>query len=128
MPRTFTMSDAHMQAFSAQQRARFVQEMMDYLQGVYPVETKALGTDKLRALVETGIDKSKSYDIVLERDVARYIEFMIAIAPDFDDSNKTLWAKPILTDRRATAPSKLDRIAEHIAFAPVHEAGAKSKQ
>ena len=116
MPRTFQISDTHMAAFSAQQRERFVREMMVYLKEVYPDETKKLGDAKLRELVETGIDKSKGYNIVLERDVARYIEFMIAIAPNFDDSKETPWAKPILSERRSTAPSKLDRIADRHIF------------
>lgn len=110
MPRTFQISEAHLAAFSAQQRERFVREMIVYLKEVYPDETKKLGDGKLREIIATGIDKSKSYDILLERDVARYIEFMIAIAPDFDVSPKTPWAKEILLWRNRPANIRLDQI------------------
>lgn len=110
MPRTFTMSDAHMQAFSAQQQERFTDEMIAYLKKFYPGKLGTLGEPAAREQIARGIAKAKSYYILLEEDVARYIQFMFAIAPDFDDSKQTPWARPILADQRLPARAKLDQI------------------
>ena len=61
---------------------------------------------------------AKGYNIVLEQDVARYVELMLALSPDFDESEKTPWANEILTDEWMTGQEKLDRIYEHIVFEP----------
>lgn len=111
MPRTFTMSDAHMQSFSGQQQDRFTNEMLDYLKKYYPAKMTTLGEAAARQQITTGITKAKSYHILLEEDVARYIQFMFAMAPDFDDSKQTPWARPILSDHRLLATAKLDQIA-----------------
>src|SRR3990172_8473476 len=117
MPRSFTMKAAHMEAFSAQQRKRFEDEMVVYLQKGYPAEFQKMGEPWMRELIREGIEKAIGYDIVLERDVARYIELMMALSPDFDESQKTPWARDILT-LRLTAVAKLDRMYEYIMFGP----------
>ena len=114
MPRRFTISDAHMKAFSEQQRLRFEDDMVAHLKGAYPDKAAKMGEAWLRELVQEGIKNAKGYNIILERDVARYIKFMVEISPDFDESEETPWAKEILTRRMMTAQAKLDRIEEHV--------------
>jgi hypothetical protein len=54
--------------------------------------------------------------LVLERDVAGYVELMVAISPGFDDNRRTPWAKEILTAPRLTPQEKLERMYEHVRF------------
>lgn len=110
MPRRFIISSAHLEAFSEQQRRRFEDEMIAHLRGAYPDETADMSEAALCELVQEGIQKAKSYHVILERDVARYIKFMVEMSPDFDESEKTPWAKQILTRRMMTAQAKLDQI------------------
>jgi len=116
-----------MTAFSEQQRGRFEVEMVVYLNESYAVEAKKYSEKGLRDMIRDGIEKAKGYNITLECDVARYIELMLALSPDFDESKKTPWAKEILTQRRATARNKLDRIYEHIMFTAPEAGGAPRK-
>lgn len=116
MPRRFVVSDAHMEAFSKQQRKRFEDEMVLHLTREFPEEANRVGEDWLREMIREGVQSAEGYNILLERDVARYLELMLAISPDFDDSDKTPWAKDILTDERMTGQEKLDRICEHVMF------------
>ena len=81
MPRSFKMSDAHMQAFSEQQRLRFEDEMVVHLQKKFPEETGRVSEDWLREMIREGTATAKGYDIVLEPDVARYLELMLALSP-----------------------------------------------
>lgn len=116
MPRGFTISDAHMEAFSEQQGKRFEDEMVLHLTREFPEEANRVGEDWLREMIREGVQAAEGYNIVLERDVARYLELMLAVSPDFDDNDQTPWAKDILTDGSMTGQEKLDRIYEHIMF------------
>lgn len=84
--------------------------MAVFLARDYPEETTTMGDGALRELIRDGVKKARAHDIILERDVARYIEFMLSLGPDFDESGKTPWARAILKKRSATAKSKLDEI------------------
>ncbi len=116
MPKPFEMTDAHMQAFSAQQRRRFEDEMVVHLRKEFPDETADLGEDGLRGMIREGIDKAKGYTITLERDVARYLELMLALSPTFDDGEEYPWAPDILKQGEMTGRDKIERIYEHIMF------------
>jgi hypothetical protein len=116
MPRSFVISDAQMQAFSDQQRKRFADEMVVYFRQEYPKESANLGEEGLRELIDEGIETAKGYHIVLEPEVADYLELMVAVAPDFDTSSKTPWAQGILTDDTLTGPEKIERVWEHLMF------------
>lgn len=110
MPRMFQISAAHLQAFSEQQRGRFEDEMVVHLRREYPDPSSKMGEARLRELIREGIETARGYHIILEADVARYIELMLTIAPDFDRSQQTPWAPEILANRSATGVDKLNRI------------------
>lgn len=125
MPRRFTMTDTHVDALGAQQRGRFETEMTVYLTREFPEETNRKGEGWLRDTIDMGIDTAREYGIILERDVTRYLELMLALSPDFDDSAETPWARHILTDESLRADQKLDRIYESIMFDQQSEDGAR---
>ena len=112
MPQFFRISEAHLQAFSAQQRQRFENEMVAYFKQHYPRQAAQLGDDGLRELIAEGTEKAKTYYIYREVDVARYLQCMVAIRRDFDDCPELPWAHEILTSERWLAPEKLERIAQ----------------
>ena len=116
MPERFTVSDAHVEVFSQQQRERFEDEMVVHLRKEFAALLDRRDDAWLRELIQGGIEQAAGYDIVLERDVARYLEFMLALSPDFDDSPRAPWAKDILTDEWITPGEKLDQILEFIMF------------
>lgn len=124
MPRRFTTTAAHMEAFSQQQRERFEDEMVVHLRREYPAALAQRNDAWVRDLIREGTEQAREYGIILERDVARYVELMLALSPDFDDSRKTPWCKEILNDDSLTAERKLDRIYEFIIFKD-QEDGAK---
>jgi hypothetical protein len=111
MPDTFIITSAHLEAFSRQQTQRFEDEMVLHLRREYPAACVKWSEPDLRALIQHGILTARGYNILLEPDVARYVEFMLTIAPDFDRSNHTPWAREILTRRRQAGSAKLDAIA-----------------
>jgi hypothetical protein len=111
MPDAFKITDAHLQAFSHQQNKRFEDEMIAYFRQHYPQESAELGEDGLRKLISEGVEKAKTYYIYREVDVARYLQFRVAIRQDFDDCRELPWVHEILTSERLLAPDKLEQIA-----------------
>ena len=118
MPSSFKISDAHMQAFSAQQQKRFEDEMCAYFKAEYPDKYQRAGEPWVRELINHGIEKGRKYDILLEPDVARFLDLMFAISPNIDENEETAWVRPILNQRGLTGEQKLDQIHEHLMFAP----------
>jgi hypothetical protein len=114
MPNTFIITGDHLEAFSRQQTQRFEDEMVAHLRKVYPAQSARLSEPELRALVAHGIITARGYNILLEPDVARYIEFMLTISPNFDRGDEAPWAAKILTQRRVPANAKLDAIAAEV--------------
>jgi hypothetical protein len=92
--------------------------MVVHLKREYPAEANKMGEQWLRELIREGITTAEGYHITLEDDVARYLEFMLALSPDFDESPKTPWVQEILSNDQLTGEEKLDRIDEHIMFEP----------
>ena len=105
-----------MEAFSNQQGQRFENEMVVYLEQQFPAEFAKTGEPWMRELIGAGIKGAEGYGITLERDVSRYIELMLALAPDFDRSPRTPWAAPILANPRLAGWQKLDGIYERLVF------------
>lgn len=116
MMRRLTTTEAHLEAFSTQQRERFEDEMVAYLRKEYAPVVVRRDDKWLRELIRLGIENASGYGIVLERDVAHYIELMLALSPDFDVSNKYPWAKVSLTAHHAKPEKKLDDIYSTILF------------
>jgi hypothetical protein len=105
-----------MEAFSQQQHLRFEDEMLAHLRREYGHVLGRRDDAWVREMIRVGIDQAAEYDIVLERDVARYLELMLVLSPDFDDSDETPWGRNILTDASLSAEEKLDRICEFVLF------------
>lgn len=115
MGQAFEMTERHMAAFERQQRQRFEDEMFEHLRSAFPADFARVGETEVRSMIRDGIDRARSYDIVMECDVARYVELMLTMGPDFDRSTVTSWAGEILAGTD-TGAEKLDQIYEHLMF------------
>lgn len=122
MPSSFRLSDAHLQAFEAQQRGRFVEEMLAYLRQHYAPQVARRGESAVRALIEFSIVRTRDYHLTRECDVGRFIQLQFEIAEDFDTSDATPWAREILADDSRLSFEKLEAIAQRWATGAREEA------
>ena len=91
----------------------FEDRMVVHLQGFFPGRCAELGDDGMREMVRYGMERAKSYGIVNELDVCRYIDLMIFFGRDFDTDPETPWAGRILSMESLTDPTaKIDRLYE----------------
>jgi len=90
--------EEQMEAFSTKARATFENRMVLHLRRFFPQHCEALGEDGIRETIRHGIERARSYAIVAERDVCKYIDLMFGFDRDFDTDEGLPWARKILTD------------------------------
>ncbi len=93
----------------------FVHEASLHLRKLFPDQIKDVPDAELRPLIYTGIKNSGEYDITIEEDVLRYLEFMITYGADFDSNPDTSWAEEILNKEDVRGTEKIRLLDRYIA-------------
>lgn len=81
---TLKIRPEQMQKFSDAALKRFEDKMTVHLQQFFPKVCSKLGAQRVRAVIQHGIRRSKEYGIRRERDVSRYIALMFMFGLNFD--------------------------------------------
>jgi hypothetical protein len=90
---------------------KFEDRMITHIGKFFPKEFAALGEAKTRETIQYGIKRAKSYGIVAERDVCKYIDLMVVFGRDFDRDKRLPWARSVLEDPTLRGPSdRTDRL------------------
>lgn len=105
-----TIRDQQMRAFRSAGLRRFEDKMVRHLMQFWPERCAAIGESAVRASVRQGVESAQRHGIVVEFDVARYLDLMYALSFDFDTSPATPWAAAILADPARTPGAKVDRL------------------
>lgn len=106
----FVLRQQHFDAFAADAKTRFMDDMVAHLKERFPDECEKMGEPALRARITDGTARAAKYGIVAERDVATFVRFTFGIRPDFDTSPETKWAQPILQRKNIAAANRLEEI------------------
>lgn len=85
-----------MEALSAYMLRRFEDRMTRHIATAFPEKFQEFGEEGTRKLILEGIAKAEGYGIQAERNVALFIDLMVAIGPDFDLNREFSWMQPIL--------------------------------
>lgn len=88
----------------------YVERMSSYCASYFPAVHAHAGPAKLREAILRGIARAKTYAIVSERDVAKYITLSLMLGLDFDAGHHFPWITETLRRPGATAESRLDDI------------------
>ncbi|NQU76002.1 MAG: hypothetical protein HQ546_06810 [Planctomycetes bacterium] len=96
---------AQMEAFSRAAENAFADRMVGHVNEFFPKRCAALGQDGTSEAIYYGIKRAKTYGIVIERDVCKYIDVMFAYGRDFDVDPKQAWAGRILNDPAIDDPA-----------------------
>ncbi len=115
-----TIRREQMRALNAYTRQAFEDRMARHLRQIYPEQVQRMGdpADRepiLRAVIRQGIEKAVRYQILAERDVGRFIDLMVKIAPDFAERPDLKWAAGILKDPTLHAHGKVELIHAQLA-------------
>lgn len=104
-------------ALSAGLLEQFEDRMVADLRNDFPNQTAATPEAPLRVQVRAGIEKARTYGVVDEFDIERYLQCMVLHGQDFDVTPRTAWAGEILRTPGLPGDKKMDQINNHQIFA-----------
>lgn len=108
----FVLRQQHFDAFAADAKTRFMDDMVADLQQRFPDECEKMGEPALRARITDGTARAAKYGIVADRDVATFLRYTFGIRADFDTAPETKWAQTILARKNIAAANRLEQIKE----------------
>lgn len=97
-------------------RAQFIELMFRTLIERFPEETATMSVETLMTSIDRGIDLASTYGIVLESDVARFLELIVGLGDDFDVKQNHHWIQEILESTILPPEVRLDLIFDSLAF------------
>lgn len=106
---TLVIRDAQLNMFSASRAEQFVERVSAMLERHWPQASREAG---LREFVEAGIQKAKSYEIINELDMARFLNLQMALGRDFEADPRYPWAPIILEEDAFTGTRKVERLCD----------------
>jgi hypothetical protein len=101
----FNLRKEQLKIFEAVAAKDLEQRMVAHSRERFPKQCAVLDEAGLLALVRYGVERAKSYGIVAETDVCKYIDVMFTLGKDFDRDPRYPWAVRTLNDSNLGAPS-----------------------
>ena len=89
---------------------QFEERMRIHLQRVFSEELQTIGEVELRERIRLGVKKARSYQIIREGDIQRYLECAVIYGWEFDT---TSWAREILSREDWDGEIKMDKVEQH---------------
>lgn len=105
----------HLDSLAAGMQTRFEKDLVEHLRERYGVRFATTTDASLIRLAKHGISQAAQYNIRVDYDVRRYVEYMAEFGPDFDVSPETPWAGRILTNNE-TGTEKMDALDAFTTF------------
>lgn len=104
------------EAFARVGLKKFEAKMVKHFHEVFPEWSKATGDEQLAEFVRHGVARAGNYGLIIELDVVRYLHVMQALGRDFDSSERTAWARPLLERKDITPADKMDLLRDAVEY------------
>ena len=104
-----TIRNEQMTALAEQQRYQFEDRLVAHVRRHFREECAALGNEAVCAQVHDGIARARKHGLGSELDVARFVDVMFGLRPDFDSEP---WAAAILGDKGRLPTERMDCVCE----------------
>jgi len=98
-----------MQVFNNQVLEDFETRVYLHLTSEY-ASARCTTENEVRQLIRLGIQRANGYRITTEYDVARFIDLMYLLSPDFDSNPQSAWIRDVLSDPQIPDDKKMDLI------------------
>jgi hypothetical protein len=99
----------------SEQAAAIVAAMSEGVEDRVGAHLRRIWPEELDRWVRYGVDKGARYGIRAEYDVARLIDLMFALGPQFDESEAIPWAAGILADPALDGHQRVDALMRRAA-------------
>ncbi len=82
--------------FEQQDLERFELRMLEHLVEFFPVRCGGLGQEEIRQTIRHAVQRAALFGIVIERDVAKYVDLTVIFGKNFDSDPALPWVGRIL--------------------------------
>lgn len=106
--------DAQTEELGKSYQKRFVERMLRHLRAMFAEKLADRSDEELRELIRDGIENAADYEITIEYDVSRFIEYMVIFGEDFDIDEKTYWAGNILNKSENSGTEKMNEMDYYV--------------
>lgn len=110
--------NSQMKTLSEYTRRQFEQRMAVHLRANFPRQTGDVPEPELRVRIHNSLTQAAQYNVTLEDDVRRYLEYTVMYGSDFDANPRNAWAGEILGAQGISGSEKMDRIDAYDLFGP----------
>lgn len=110
------ISQQQMDALGQKSQTHFETRMIEHLRHTFPQQAIRHDDTVLRYFVRASIEMCRTFAIVTEFDVQRFIEYVAIYGRDFPRRADMPWVAKILNDQELTGRLKMDQIDEHDAL------------
>jgi hypothetical protein len=108
----FKIRQQQMELMNQKKAEDFESRVYTYLMKTYPETLKRTPKDDVQKSIQAGIKRAAVYGMIAEYDVARFIDLMYLLSPDFDSNPNTSWIRTVLDDPEIHPGEKMDLIYE----------------
>lgn len=99
-----------MSQLSDHMKKSFEDRMVKHLNDHFPHKTQPMGEEAVRKSIRKGIERADGYFVERERDVAKFVNLMFLIHPEFEMQPEMAWSKAILQDRTLAGEQKINKL------------------
>jgi len=110
----FVIRKEVMDVFEAHMREQSIQKCMAQVHEVFPEAAARQGEPALRKLVESGMEKAASYQILGEREVMLFVDLMMELGANFLEEPKYKWIEATLKKPDFNEQQKMDIIYQRL--------------
>lgn len=110
------ISRAHMTAFSDAASRRFEERLISFFREKTPALCRSYNEHTLRDTIHVGVKRAEGYGLTTEYDVARYVNVVLVLGPNFDTDPRFPWAEAILNHETLDGRTKADMLAARTRF------------
>ena len=103
-----------MEALSIYMMKSFVDRMVKHVKQTYRVKFEKQGEEAIRERIRSGIERADYYGIIVEREVAKFIDLTFMIHPGFDTHPEAPWIGEILDDDSLYGGEKIAKIHKQL--------------
>jgi hypothetical protein len=106
--------ESQMAALRRDRIARFDYKALAHVRKYFPEQCAAVGDDIALAYVREGLARARSYGLISEYDLLRFLNVMFTLGSDFDSNRQYAWVRPVLDNRAAPATTRMNEIMDEI--------------
>jgi len=97
-----------MEALSEYMISQFEDRMLTHLRQAFPQATAKFAEDEFSSIIPAGIEKAKTYGVVLESDVKTFLEYVALYGLGFDSNQEPNEVSGVLRDKSLNSSEKMD--------------------